>query len=377
MAEAYVNSAAMVGKEIEMARKEKGMTQKRLAKEMNVNQRILADWERGKIMPNEGQCFRLSNLLSIPVDNLKGRKESLEKVQEDLKASATPVITIPSSSKLIHVDPPVSAIKSEPKLISFPDGLKKKRLEQKLTQKDVGEMIGISSPMYSRIETGLLLPSKEQKEKLEEVFDCKFDTKVKEPFIQANKSSIANLGWVEVTDAFRENLRHEMAINRLTEKNLFDALGFPVQGILSGEVKHIRKNWADKLGNYFKKKTQEVKPAEKIQNPVIKKKLNEDFKLSRVDRNFIENVKHHLSSKSEEESMCKKVGLAPGYFYREEYEMAPFTLETAVKISDVLGISLCDLTKDSEKVKLQEEILRAEKHLMELKNKMEGLNNGR
>ena len=56
-------------------RKEYGVSQKNLAKHLNISQGNLCEWEKGRIEPNIDFLNKIADYFSISIDELVGRKE--------------------------------------------------------------------------------------------------------------------------------------------------------------------------------------------------------------------------------------------------------------------------------------------------------------
>ncbi len=58
---------------IKELRKQRGLSQSQLAKEINISKKTLADWENGRRNPNEYNYKKLSNFFNVPIDTLKAQ----------------------------------------------------------------------------------------------------------------------------------------------------------------------------------------------------------------------------------------------------------------------------------------------------------------
>ena len=56
-------------------RKEKGLSQRKLAKEIGTSQANLSRWEQGLIEPSIIECWKLADFFEVSIDLLCGRKE--------------------------------------------------------------------------------------------------------------------------------------------------------------------------------------------------------------------------------------------------------------------------------------------------------------
>lgn len=56
-------------------RKEKRLTQKQIAKEINVSEDSVYNWEKGRSEPSITDLISLANLLNVSIDYLVGRVE--------------------------------------------------------------------------------------------------------------------------------------------------------------------------------------------------------------------------------------------------------------------------------------------------------------
>ena len=64
-----------IGKLIKKQRKEKGLTQEMLAKELNVSAQAVSKWERERCDPDKQHWVKLSKLLDIPKEYFAGLYE--------------------------------------------------------------------------------------------------------------------------------------------------------------------------------------------------------------------------------------------------------------------------------------------------------------
>jgi transcriptional regulator with XRE-family HTH domain len=64
-----------IGKSIKIMRKNFGFTQVELAKKLNVAQKVISDYEKGKTKPSRDKLPILSSLFGISIDELLGTKE--------------------------------------------------------------------------------------------------------------------------------------------------------------------------------------------------------------------------------------------------------------------------------------------------------------
>lgn len=58
---------------IKELRKQRGLSQNQLAKEINISKKTLADWENGRRNPNEYNYKKLSSFFNVPIDTLKAQ----------------------------------------------------------------------------------------------------------------------------------------------------------------------------------------------------------------------------------------------------------------------------------------------------------------
>ena len=56
-------------------RKEKGLSQRQLAKELNTSQANLSRWEQGLNEPSIIECWKIADYFEVSIDLLCGRKE--------------------------------------------------------------------------------------------------------------------------------------------------------------------------------------------------------------------------------------------------------------------------------------------------------------
>ena len=56
-------------------RREKGLSQRQLAKELNTSQANLSRWEQGLNEPSIIECWKIADYFEVSIDLLCGRKE--------------------------------------------------------------------------------------------------------------------------------------------------------------------------------------------------------------------------------------------------------------------------------------------------------------
>lgn len=56
-------------------RKEKGLTQRQLAKEIGTSQANLSRWEQGLNEPSIIECWKIADFFDVPIDVICGRKD--------------------------------------------------------------------------------------------------------------------------------------------------------------------------------------------------------------------------------------------------------------------------------------------------------------
>ena len=62
-------------KNLRMLRKERKLSQQKLASQVGVTQQCVSEWEKGKIEPTMSLLWRLADVFDISIDELIGRKE--------------------------------------------------------------------------------------------------------------------------------------------------------------------------------------------------------------------------------------------------------------------------------------------------------------
>ena len=67
-----------LGKILKRMRQKAGLRQEDLAKMLNVERVIVANWERGAKYPSLNTMVRLCEIFGVTLDQLVGRKESIE-----------------------------------------------------------------------------------------------------------------------------------------------------------------------------------------------------------------------------------------------------------------------------------------------------------
>ncbi|MDE5754204.1 MAG: helix-turn-helix transcriptional regulator [Oscillospiraceae bacterium] len=65
----------MLGKNLKSIREKRGLTQEKLAKEINVNRVNLAYYENGTKVPSVAVLTRIADTLDCSIDGLLGRKK--------------------------------------------------------------------------------------------------------------------------------------------------------------------------------------------------------------------------------------------------------------------------------------------------------------
>ena len=82
-------SDLQIGTFIAHLRKEKGMTQKELAQQLNLSDKAISKWERGESYPEITILPKLSALLEVSADELlAGQRKKLEETDECSKCEA-------------------------------------------------------------------------------------------------------------------------------------------------------------------------------------------------------------------------------------------------------------------------------------------------
>ena len=56
-------------------RKENGLSQRQLAKELNTSQANLSRWEQGLIQPSIIECWKIADFFDVSIDIVCGRKD--------------------------------------------------------------------------------------------------------------------------------------------------------------------------------------------------------------------------------------------------------------------------------------------------------------
>lgn len=71
-----------LGKNIYKLRKEKGLSQEKLAEKINVTRQTMSNWELGETSPNPEQLILLSRALNKSIDELVGNEFELQTSKE-------------------------------------------------------------------------------------------------------------------------------------------------------------------------------------------------------------------------------------------------------------------------------------------------------
>lgn len=82
-----------LGKNIYKLRKEKGLSQEKLAEKINVTRQTMSNWELGETSPNPEQLILLSRALNKSIDELVGNEFELQTSKEK-KDNTKPLINI-------------------------------------------------------------------------------------------------------------------------------------------------------------------------------------------------------------------------------------------------------------------------------------------
>ncbi len=82
-----------LGKNIYKLRKEKGLSQEKLAEKINVTRQTMSNWELGETSPNPEQLILLSRALNKSIDELVGNEFELPTSKEK-KDNTKPLINI-------------------------------------------------------------------------------------------------------------------------------------------------------------------------------------------------------------------------------------------------------------------------------------------
>ena len=71
-----------LGNNIYKSRKEKGLSQEKLAEKINVTRQTISNWELGETSPNPEQLILLSKSLNISIDELVGNEFEASKSED-------------------------------------------------------------------------------------------------------------------------------------------------------------------------------------------------------------------------------------------------------------------------------------------------------
>ena len=117
-------------------RKKKGYTQEKMSNLLEIGQSAYAKWEKGRTQPNLEQLVKIANILETTTDELLGG---------DIDCEMNYFMTITNV---------------------FPKRLKEMRLKRGMTQKELGEKVGVKQNTFTNWEKGKREPSFENLVKL-------------------------------------------------------------------------------------------------------------------------------------------------------------------------------------------------------------------
>lgn len=259
---------------------------------------------------------------------------------------------------------------------SFGEQLKEARKKEGITQQDLGILmypnLKKATCMYkiNKLETGWNLPTEDELSKLNDLFKMKFITKTRADRRYGMRTNVEKT-MMKIPDDLPDKVRAYMKENGLTRHSLSKKLGCsdsPIYAIVDGKGTSLSKVTYQKITALIDYKEEEPKTkvpeVPVVVEPVIHQ--NEEVSTSRIDKCFMENVSKYVTSKEDEERLCRNVGVVPRYFRRNQNDIAPVTLELAIKVSKYLNVSVEDLCVDNEKARLEKEI-------KELKEKLAAL----
>jgi transcriptional regulator with XRE-family HTH domain len=133
----------LLGERIREARLLKKLTQKQLAKLLNVTDATINRYERGLRNPDPEMLKAIADILDVSIDYLLGK------------------IDISNRSEIF--------------VSEFSKRLKELREEASLTQKDIAEALGIDRTTYTKYETGKSEPDFETTSKIADYFNVSVD----------------------------------------------------------------------------------------------------------------------------------------------------------------------------------------------------------
>lgn len=91
-----------IGRFIAECRKEKGITQARLAEKINITDKAVSKWETGKGLPNVSIMIELCNILGINVNELlSGERLSEENYREKANENIVSMIKVADKNRRI------------------------------------------------------------------------------------------------------------------------------------------------------------------------------------------------------------------------------------------------------------------------------------
>ena len=70
----------VLGKQLQLVRKNKGVTQAQVAAELGVTQNAYSNWEKGKAAPSIESLIKLADFFDTSIDFLCGRKWQMNKI---------------------------------------------------------------------------------------------------------------------------------------------------------------------------------------------------------------------------------------------------------------------------------------------------------
>ena len=148
----------MFGDILKDLRIKKNITQEELANVLNVNKACISAWETNRAQPNYEKLIGLANYFNVTPNYLLGfNKNDLEKIDE-LK------LTLKSAGLMVGDDLTIDELNKALKIVDILNGnseknnrgeiMNKRRLEKKLTLRDLEKLVGLSRESLSNYELG-------------------------------------------------------------------------------------------------------------------------------------------------------------------------------------------------------------------------------
>ena len=96
----------MLGKEIQKLRRSRGLSQEKLAEQMEVSRQAISKWESGAAVPEVEKLIQLARLFEVSVDRLLGLEPSEQEAPPDALPGAAAPGSLPNEMPAGATPPP-------------------------------------------------------------------------------------------------------------------------------------------------------------------------------------------------------------------------------------------------------------------------------